>query len=107
MDPLIDYYGESAETEETPISFQGMKEYWRSVYQTTTGGVYQWSMKDQTLLSRLMKEYSTEDLVPMIDWHFQGKLARMKNPNNTFGFFYTDRAVAYKETHKPENYGFN
>lgn len=102
MNSLIDYYGESSETENKPSSFQGIKEYWRKAYQSKTGGVYQWSMKDQALLSRLIKEYSTEDIVPMMDHYF-----RYIPKGYTFGKFFVGRATAYNELNKPDDYGFN
>lgn len=96
---LIDYYGDG-ESEE-PNTFSGLKNHWLERKKEETGINYQWSIKDQSLLSRLRKEYSDSVIVTLIDEHLR------IHPTSTFGFFYQYRQDLYLANFKPTDYGYD
>lgn len=48
-----------------------MGQYWKMRWQSKFGSMPQWRVREVTLLSRLLKRYSPEQLVEMIDCYFE------------------------------------
>lgn len=91
----IDYTGQDHTNSEDSWTHTQFKEYWLALLAEKCKVYGEWNLKEQTLLSRLLKQYPKIDVREMMDqWiNTRGQHAPM------FGLFYTQRHKIAEEIH--------
>ena len=68
----IDYSGEDTSTGTGLWTYKAFRKHFNDLYWLChkVGGTIPWTMKEEKLLSKMMKEFSKEDLADMMEyWH--------------------------------------
>lgn len=90
-------YNEGNHDDEPRVKWRhsDLKSYWRELHAKKFETFGLWGIKETTLLSKLMKEFSSSDLADMMDWWFE------HTPHaHSFGAFYNESVLVFNSMKK-------
>lgn len=91
----IDYEGGSTSVERSDWTVKNLKQWWKEEYwqEHKVGGAIPWTIKEQTLMSKMMVEFGPDDLADMISYWQRNTWSPIKASN--LGTFYNERIETY------------